>query len=310
MVHRVAILALDDVIALDVAIPAQVFGERPQTAYRVTTCGLQSEVRTANGFSLVVPGGLDDVRRADTVVVPGYANPRRELPPRVLETLAEAHARGRRLVSICTGAFALAAAGVLDGLEAATHWLEADDLAARYPLTRVNRDALYVDTGQVLTSAGVLSGMDLCLHIVRKDFGAAVANAIARGLVTAPHRDGGQTQYIDAPVAVDAGLSLASTREWALGNLEEPLTVRQLATQAGMSDRTLARRFVAETGVTPLQWLLVARVGRARVLLETTAYGIDRVARESGLGTAANLRARFRHIVGTTPAAYRRTFGS
>ncbi|WP_033288981.1 GlxA family transcriptional regulator [Amycolatopsis jejuensis] len=311
-VHRVAVLALDGLTPLDLAIPAQIFQSRPETPYEVTVCALGSPVATTAGFGLVAEGGLAQVRAADTVVVPGFdpgaQPPFRRPPDAVLEALADARDRGKRVVSICTGAFALAAAGVLDGLHATTHWLHIDELERTFPEVRVDRDVLYVDEGDVLTSAGVCCGIDLCLHIVRRDLGAMVANRIARGLVAAPHRDGGQAQYVPAPVAEAGEATLAETRGWALERLDDPLTLVALARHAGLSQRTFMRRFADETGTTPLQWLLNARVGRARELLETTEHSVDRVARDSGLGTAANLRLHFRRVLGTTPTAYRRAF--
>ncbi|WP_435126644.1 GlxA family transcriptional regulator [Actinacidiphila sp. bgisy144] len=309
--HRVAVLALDGVTPLDLAIPAQIFTARPETPYEVTVCGLGSKVATTAGFSLETEGGLDQVRAADTVIVPGYepgsATPARP-PEEVLDALAQARDRGRRVVSICTGAFALAEAGVLDGLHATTHWMHTGELERNFPSVTVDRDVLYVDQGDVLTSAGVCCGIDLCLHLVRRDLGAVVANRIARGLVAAPHRDGGQAQYIPAPLTVAGDTSLSETRGWALRHLDEPLTLRALARHGGVSPRTFMRRFAAETGTTPLQWLLSARLGRARELLETTDHSVDQVARDCGLGTAANLRLHFRRTLNTTPTAYRRTF--
>ena len=306
-VHRVAVLAFDGVTPMDLAIPAQIFNARPETNYEMTVCALQPKVRTTAGFTLVAEAGLARVRVADTVIVPGF-EPILRPPDAALEVLAEARDRGRRVVSICTGAFALAAAGVLDGLHATTHWQHIDDLERDFPAITVDRDVLYVDEGDVLTSAGVCCGIDLCLHIVRRDLGAVVANRIARGLVAAPHRDGGQAQYVPAPVAVAGDASLSGTRGWALHRLGEPLTLRVLAQHAGLSQRTFMRRFTEETGTTPLQWLLNARLGRARELLETTGHSVDRVARDCGLGTATNLRLHFRRTLRTTPTAYRRTF--
>ncbi|MGI5255734.1 GlxA family transcriptional regulator [Streptomyces angustmyceticus] len=307
--HRIAILALDGVMPLDLAIPAQIFATRPETPYETTVCTPAATVHTTGAFTVHAEGDLEQVRAADTVIVPGTQPPRRP-PEAVLAALAEAHERGKRMVSICTGAFALAAAGVLDGLHATTHWQYIDDFARDFPAVSVDRDVLYVDEGNVLTSAGVCCGIDLCLHIVRRDLGAMVANRIARGLVAAPHREGGQAQYVPAPVAVAGDASLSGTREWALQRLGEPVTLRQLARHAGISQRTLMRRFTEETGTTPLQWLLHARLGRARELLETTDHPVDRVAQDCGLGTAANLRLHFRRVLDTTPTAYRRTFGS
>ncbi|WP_409462039.1 GlxA family transcriptional regulator [Amycolatopsis sp. GA6-003] len=308
-VHRVAVLALDGVLPLDLAIPAQVFHVRPQTHYEMTLCALGPTVSTSAGFTLAAEGGIEELRAADTVIVPGY-DPIGPTPEAAVELLAEARDRGRRVVSICTGAFALAAAGVLDGLHATTHWEYLDQFEREYPAVQVDRDVLYVDEGDVLTSAGVCCGIDLCLHIVRRDLGAAVANRIARGLVAAPHREGGQAQYVPAPLADAGDASLSATREWALRRLDESLSIRLLARHAGMSQRTFLRRFAEETGTTPLQWLLNARLGKARELLETTDYSVDRVARDCGLGTPANLRLHFRRVLGTTPTAYRRAFTS
>ncbi|CAM5393185.1 GlxA family transcriptional regulator [Streptomyces griseomycini] len=310
--HRVAVLVLDDVLPLDLGIPAQVFIAVPGAPYRLTLCGRTARpVTTAAGFAVTVTAGLEALRGADTVIVPGYAPHLRELPADVLAALAEAHARGRRLVSICTGAFALAAAGVLDGRKATTHWKYADELAARYPTVSVDPRVLYVDEGQVLTSAGVAAGIDLCLHLVRRDLGARTANEVARALVSAPHRDGGQAQYIKRPLAPeDPGVSLAATREWAAARLHEPLTVPQLAAHAHMAPRTFARRFVTETGTTPLRWLLAARLDRARELLETTGLAVDHIADRCGLGSPSNLRLHFRRVLGTTPTAYRAAFAA
>jgi transcriptional regulator GlxA family with amidase domain len=305
--HRVAILVVDGVLPLDFGIPAQVFLDRPWLPYRTAVCGERPQVEVATGYSLVVPGTLADVRRADTVIVPGFVDHGRVFSDDILDALRHVHRRGRRVVSICTGAFALAAAGLLDGLSATTHWRDIDELAERYPHVRVDHKVLYVDNGQMLTSAGVASGIDLCLHIVRRDLGAAVANRVARLIVSAPHRDGGQAQFIEAPVGKTGG-SLSATRSWALDHLSEPLSVRDLARQAGVSERTVARRFVDETGLPALQWLLGARIQRARELIETADLSVDQVAQSCGLGTAANLRLHFRRFVGTTPTGYRNAF--
>ncbi|CAL9595240.1 hypothetical protein SUDANB6_05341 [Streptomyces sp. enrichment culture] len=308
--HRVAVLVMDGVLPLDLGIPAQVFIAVPGDPYELVLCGRAAgPVPAAAGFAVTVAAGLEAVRDADTVVVPGYVPHLRELPADVLAALAEAHARGRRLVSICTGAFALAAAGILDGREATTHWRYTDELAARYPKVSVDPRVLYVDEGQVLTSAGVAAGIDLCLHLVRRDLGSQTANQVARALVSAPHRDGGQAQYIKRPLAPDThGATLAPTRAWALARLHEPLTVPLLAAHAHMAPRTFARRFVAETGTTPLQWLLAARLDRARELLESTGLTVDHIADRCGLGSPSNLRLHFRRTLGTTPTAYRAAF--
>lgn len=308
VMHEVAVLALHDVLPLDLAIPVQVFGSREQTSYRLRVCALEPKVRTSGGFSLLVDGDLAAARRADTLVVPGYRPYDVEVDEAVADLIAGMRARGRRVVSICTGAFALAHAGVLDGLRATTHWQATDLLAARFPAVDVVGDVLYVDEGEVLTSAGISAGLDLCLHIVRRDFGAVAANTVARALVAAPHRDGGQAQFIDARVSAGPDGSLAATRAWALQHLTEPLGLSDLARHAGVSQRTLSRRFAAETGCTPLQWVLQARINNAREILETRNISIDLVAASCGIGTAANLRLHFRRLLDTTPTAYRRTF--
>jgi transcriptional regulator GlxA family with amidase domain len=245
--------------------------------------------------------------RADTIVVPGLARPGPPSAP-VLAALAAAAARGARLVSICTGAFVLAAAGVLDGRRATTHWAYAARLAREYPAVTVEPRALYVDEGSILTSAGVAAGIDLCLHIIRTDLGAAAANRSARAMVAAPHRSGGQAQYIDRPALPARGDGLDEVRAWALGRLDEPLTIDQLARRASLSRRTLIRRFHQETGLPPMRWLLDARIDRARELLESCDAPMETVARLCGLGSTANLRTLFKRHLGVPPSAYRDTF--
>ncbi len=306
--HEIAVLALDAVVTLDLAIPAQVFGTYAEAPYRVTVCAPRpGPVRTAAGFDVVARAGLDALAAADTVIVPGFTPHLRALDPAVLDALRTSPAR---MVSICTGAFALAAAGVLDGRRATTHWRDAAELAARYPRIDVEPGVLYIDEGDVLTSAGVAAGLDLCLHIVRRDHGAALAGRIARRIVVPPHREGGQAQYVERPVPAQPDGSLAATRAWALGRLREPLSVRDLAAHAHVSERTFARRFAAETGVAPHRWLLAQRVDAARQALETSEASVEDVAHACGFGTAANLRKHFRRHVATTPTAYRRAFAS
>jgi transcriptional regulator GlxA family with amidase domain len=307
--HRVAVLALERVVPLDLAIPAQVFGTYAETPYAFAVCAARpGPVLTAAGFEVVARTGVEELARADTVLVPGFTPHLRVPEPFVLDALRAAARRGARMVSICTGAFALAAAGVLDGRRATTHWRDAGELAARYPRIAVEPGVLYVDEGAVLTSAGVASGLDLCLHILRRDHGAALANAIARRIVVPPHREGGQAQYVEQPLPARTGGSLAATRAWALERLHEPLTVRDLAAHAHVSERTFARRFSAETGVPVLRWLHAQRVDAARAALEATGASVDEIAHRCGFGTAANLRKHFHRAVRTTPTAYRRAF--
>jgi AraC family transcriptional activator FtrA len=306
--HRVAVLALADVVAFDLSTPAQVFGNEPER-YAFTACGVRAgRVPTTTGFALDVPRGLDALADADTVLVPGLRPVQWPPPAAALEALRAAHARGARVASICTGAFVLAHAGLLDGRRATTHWAYAERLAERYPAVTVDPGVLYVDEGDVLTSAGVAAGIDLCLHLVRRDHGAEMANAVARRIVVAPHRDGGQAQFVEAPVPVVDEHGLEPTRAWATQRLREPLTVAAMARHAACSERTFARRFRAETGTTPLQWLLGQRVLHARRLLEATDLPVEHVADAAGFGTAASLRAHFRRATATTPLAYRRTF--
>lgn len=308
MSHRVAVLIVPPVVPFDVAIPDLVLGgaeHEGRRLYEVRQCaaapGLQA---TSADYRLDVPGGLDVLEDADTIVIPGTGS--RAIDPAVRDALRRAAAEGRRLVSICTGAFVLAAAGLLDGRPATTYWRRAEEFAARHPAVRLDPAVLYVDDGQILTSAGLAAGIDLCLHIIRTDHGSAAANASARRVVVAPVRSGGQAQFITAPRPT--GSTLAAVQSWALERLAEPLTVADLAEHARMSPRTLTRRFRAETGSSPLQWLLAQRVDRARELLETTALSIDEVARASGLGSADTLRAQLSRHLGLTPTAYRATF--
>jgi AraC family transcriptional activator FtrA len=256
---------------------------------------------------VVVPHGLEALERADTVVVPGIGDRAWPLPAAALDALRAAAGRGARVASICTGAFVLAAAGLLDGRRATTHWSYAGLLAREFPRVTVDPDVLYVDDGDVLTSAGVGAGVDLCLHMVRRDFGARAANAVARRMVVAAHRDGGQSQYVERPLPAGDG-GLAATRAWMEERLAEPLTVEAMARHAGYSERSFARRFRAETGTTPLQWLIARRVSEAQRLLEGSDCGVEEVATRCGFGGAVALRQHFGRVVGTSPTAYRRTF--
>ncbi|KDN83971.1 AraC family transcriptional regulator [Kitasatospora cheerisanensis KCTC 2395] len=305
-----AVLVLDGAKPLDVGIPAQVFSTRASMPYEVRVCGAAPGlVAGGDGLSYHVAHGLEALEWAESVFVPGYRHPDREDPPAaVVEALRAAHARGARLAAISTGAFALAATGLLDGRRATTHWHYTRALAAKYPRVRVDENVLFVDEGSVLTSAGAASGIDLCLHVLRRDLGVAASNHTARRLVAAPYRSGGQAQYVPRSVPEPIGERFAATREWALHRLDEPLTVRALARHAAVSPRTFSRRFVEDTGYTPMQWVLRARVDLARELLERSERSVERIAAETGLGTGANLRTHFQQILGTTPSDYRRTF--
>ncbi len=308
--HRVAILALDSVVVFDLAIPAQVMGRRDLDLYDVVVCSERAgPVPTTTGFDVVATAGLEALAAADTVVVPGFESESRVLDQKVLDALRSAHTRGARLVSICTGAFALAAAGLLDGRRATTHWQWAGLLAEMFPLVEVDADVLYVDEGDVLTSAGVAAGIDLCLHLVRGDHGAEVANTIARRMVVAAQRDGGQAQYVERPLP-SSGSGLAPTRAWMLGRLGERLSIADMARHAGWSERTFIRRFRDETGEAPLRWLTRARVAESRRLLEATDLGVEQVAARVGFGTAATLRTHFARELRSSPAAYRRSWNA
>lgn len=309
--HQVVAVAVPGNHAFELGVACEVFGlARPELGvpwygFRVCAAGPAID---QGGFTIDTPHGLDVLDDADTVIVP-VCNPADGPPPGLPDALARAYARGARIVSYCSGAFALAAAGVLDGHSATTHWMYAARLAREYPLVKVLPDVLYVDDGQVLTSAGTSAGIDLSLHIVRADYGSEIANAVARRMVVPPHRDGGQAQYVDQPVTTGREMySLGPTLDWVVDNLAEPLTVEQMAAHAMTSTRTFMRRFRAATGTTPLQWLSQQRIRRARHLLESTDTPVDRVAQECGFGSAANLRVHFQRTVATTPTAYRRTF--
>ncbi|MEV4560584.1 helix-turn-helix domain-containing protein [Kitasatospora sp. NPDC049285] len=308
--RRVAVLVLEGAKPLDVGIPAQVFTTRASMPYEVRVCGAAPGLVTGgDGLSYHVAHGLEALEWAESVFVPGYRHPDREdPPPAVVDALVAAHRRGARLAAISTGAFALAATGLLDGRRATTHWHYTRALAVKYPLVQVDENVLFVDEGSVLTSAGAASGIDLCLHVLRRDLGVAASNHAARRLVAAPYRSGGQAQYVPRSVPEAVGERFAATREWALHRLGEPLTVHSMARHAAVSARTFSRRFVEDTGYTPMQWVLRARVDRARELLERSELGVEQIAVETGLGTGANLRLHFQHILGTSPSEYRRTF--
>ena len=307
--HQVMVLVLDGARPLDVGIPTEVFHPETGFPYEVSTCGVTAGTVQADGrFGFAVPRGLEALADADTIIVPGYAPPGRPLPEEVCEELRNAASRGTRIASICYGAFALADAGLLDGLRATTHWDAAEQLAKRHPQITVEPNVLFVDEGAILTSAGAAAGLDLCLHIVRRDLGVSAANDIARGLVTAPYRTGGQAQYLPKTSSAAQGDSLAATREWILGRLDQHITIADLAAHARMSRRTFLRRFTEETGSTPLQWILRARIDGARDRLESTNLSVDQIADQVGLGTGSNLRLHFRRLLDVSPSEYRATF--
>jgi transcriptional regulator GlxA family with amidase domain len=313
--HCVVALCLDGLVAFDLAIPAQTFtaaslpGGEPLYEFSACSPG-GAELATTTGFAIRPQGDLVALETADTVVVPAYFDLFSPPPAEAIEALMAAASRGARVLSVCTGAFALAHAGLLDGRRATTHWAFAEELAARFPAIEVDPAALYVDEGEVMTSAGLSAGIDLCLHVIRKDHGAAVGERVARHMVAAPHREGGQAQFIErpGPAPEEAVGSLEPTRRWAAERLPEPLDVAAMARHAGVSPRTFARRFREETGTTPLQWLLSQRVLEARRLLEETDLPVDAIAWRAGFGTAASLRDHFRRATATTPTAYRRSF--
>jgi transcriptional regulator GlxA family with amidase domain len=314
--HRVAVLLLPPVVGFDATIAPTLFSSASDAdgnaLYEVVTCGLtDGPVAATSGFDIVPSAGADALAVADTVVIPGTRYP----PARVDGVLsAEVSAAlalirpGTRLVSICTGAFILAAAGLLDGRPATTHWQFADAMRRMHPKVLVDENVLFVDDGDILTSAGLAAGIDLCLHIIRRDHGAQVANAVARYCVVPPWREGGQAQFIDRHVPTPDHHSTASTREWALGHLDDELTVQRLARHAKMSARTFNRRFREETGESPGAWIRSRRVDRARELLESRDLPIDEVARLSGLGTGGNLRHHLRRGMGMSPSSYRKVY--
>lgn len=310
--HRVAALVRPPQSTFELGCAAQMFGiERAGLPDRYTF-GVCTErpgpVATLAGYDMLVTDGLDVLDGADTVVVPGWLPARRPPSPAVVQALRRAHSRGARVVSICSGAFALAHAGLLDGRKATTHWALADELAARFPHIQVDPDVLYVDHGDVATSAGAGAGIDLCMHLVRTDQGARYAAHVARTMVMPPHREGGQLQYSAPPHPAQIDGTLAPLLDWLAERLGEPVTIESMAAHARVSTRTLARRFADQLGTSPGQWLLTQRIAAAQDLLESSDLPLDAIARRVGLSSATNLRRRFLNTLGTTPGAYRRTF--
>jgi AraC family transcriptional activator FtrA len=308
---HVAMPVIEDMPMYELGIAYEVFGTPwadPWYSLRLCASG---PARIESGFTLTPADGLDALADAETVLIPAIPHTwlrTREIPPDLVRAVRAAADAGARMVSLCSGAFVLAAAGILDGMRATTHWQQASALARWHPSVEVDPAVLYVDNGNVLTSAGRSAGLDLCLHIVRRDFGAHVANQVARRMVVPAHRPGGQSQYIDSSVPAADSDGMGSLLQWACANLTEPLTVEVLARQAKMSTRTFVRRFHEATGTTPRQWLLTQRLNRAKDLLESTNLPIDQISAHSGLGSAANLRQHFGAAIGTTPTDYRRAF--
>lgn len=305
-----AFAATDGMLHYELATACEIFTLDPSGLadpwYDVAICA-SGPVRIGR-FQVEPDAGFDRLARADTVIIPALADVDAEIPADLLDAVRAAHHAGARMVSLCTGAFVLAEAGILDGLRVTTHWAHTDALAVRYPRVRVDPDVLYVDNGQVLASAGKAAAIDLCLHLIRRDFGPTVANAVARRMVVPPHRAGGQAQFVATPVPAREDHPINDLLSWALKRLDHRLTVEDLARQANMSSRNLGRQFKAATGTTPLQWLLIQRIRRAQDLLENTDRGIDSIAEAAGMGTATTLRRHFQAAVGVSPDAYRRTF--
>jgi AraC family transcriptional regulator, transcriptional activator FtrA len=319
----VAVYVYDGLCAFEFSCAAEVFGlARPELGkdwYRFETCAANGRgISGQFGMNMKVAGGLERMAAAGTIVIPGWEGIDVPVPDSIVQALIAAHARGARLLSICSGAFVLAATGLLDGRQATTHWRYADELRRRYPKIRVNPNVLYVDEGQLLTSAGSAAGLDLCLHLVRRDFGPAVANHVARRLVIPPHRDGGQAQFLERPVEPrdlqppgpesPRRKSIAALMEAVRRRLDEPWRIAELARHIAMSERTFMRRFRAAAGMSPADWITRARIDRAREMLETTSLSVDRIAERCGLGTAMTLRHHFRKKVGVSPGDYRRKF--
>jgi transcriptional regulator GlxA family with amidase domain len=306
------VLAYDGVVLGDLATPLEIFGRvrdaEGRSCYDVRACGVNEEVESEH-LVLRVPWRLSSVARADTIIVPGIDDLERNIPPAISRALRSASKRGARIASICTGAFVLARVGLLDGMRATTHWRAAGELARLYPRTKVDVDVLYVDNGSVLTSAGAAAGLDLCLHLVRRDYGASVAAHVARAAVMPLERAGGQAQFIEHRLPDTSG-SMGSLVVWMERNLKHNLTLSAIARHARMSTRTLSRRFAQRVGLSPAQWVATARVRRAQLLLETTPLSIEDIAADAGFRSASVLREHFKSTVGVSPAAWRRSFAS
>jgi transcriptional regulator GlxA family with amidase domain len=313
MLRKVVLLAIPGVAPFEFGVVCEVFGiDRSDTGgprfdFTIATAE-PGPVETSLGYSMTIPDGLEVAADADLIAVPAHRID--DIDPRYLDVIREAEARGAWVLSVCSGAFALAQAGILEGRRATTHWMHTDRLAARYPGTQVDPDVLFVEDRKVVTSAGTAAGIDAALHIVRKEHGAAATNVIARRMVVPPQRDGGQSQYIEQPVKAECADSFAEVAHWMLENLSEDLTVDQLARRALMSGRTFARRFRADMGTTPAAWLNRQRLIRAQQLLEESDDGLETIAQKTGFGTAAVMRHHFVKVLQVSPQAYRRAFGA
>jgi transcriptional regulator GlxA family with amidase domain len=312
--HVVAVVAFDRISPFHLSVPCVVFGEDRRgggvPAFDFRVCAAQTgPLATTAGFSIAVTHGLEALADAHTIIVPSWRDPDEAPPAALLDALRAAHARGALLVGLCLGAFVLAAAGILDGRPASTHWAWADDFARRYPRVRLDPDVLHVDDGNVLTSAGTAAGLDCCLHVLRKICGARVANHVARRLVVSPHRQGGQAQYVQQPILPNPrGDRLSGLLDWVSGNLAAPLTLDTLAARALMSRRTFTRRFRLATGTTVGAWLLAQRLALAQQLLESTDESVEAIAASAGFGSAASLRQHFADAFRRSPSAWRREF--
>ncbi|WP_028048921.1 GlxA family transcriptional regulator [Cellulomonas sp. URHD0024] len=311
MLRSVAAIVLPNVAPFELGVACEVFGiDRADTggpSFDFVVCAEQPGLVTTKGglYSITVEHGLESTADVDLVIVPAYGSG--AVPAAVLDAVRAAHARGAWVLSICSGAFALGEAGLLDGRRCTTHWMHSDELRRRFPAAQIDPAVLYVDDDRVITSAGTAAGIDACLHLIRRELGASMAAAVARRMVVPPHRDGGQAQFVDTPLPCDAD-TLAPLLAWMVENLETELSVPDLAARAFVSERTFARRFRAETGTTPAAWVTRQRVVRAQEMLERSDASIEEIARLCGFGTAAVLRHHFARTLGTSPQAYRRTF--
>ncbi|MNX70474.1 HTH-type transcriptional regulator CdhR [compost metagenome] len=314
--HTVAVIAFEGISPFHLSVPCMVFGDDLARLgvprYRLLICGERTGlIPTMSGFNIEVEHDLSALDQADTIVMPAWRDPDEPAPPALMQALQAGHERGARIAGLCLGTFVLAEAGLLDGRTAATHWAWSDDFVRRYPKVRLDRKSLYIDDGDILTSAGTAAAIDCCLHLLRCDHGAEIANRVARRMVVAPHRDGGQAQYIEQPLPDRHGSDKLSTAlDWAMENLRQPLTLDLLADRAGMSRRNFTRRFKAKTGATVSQWVLNHRLAAAQRLLETSDKAVDLIADSVGFGSPASFRQHFTHTFAISPSVYRRQFSA